>query len=181
MRRPRPLAARPLVWSTIRYGISGAIVALVYLGLPVALNAGAGVPIQVAIPLAYVTAVTLQFNLQRHFVFRHVPEFALTRRAQVGRYLMIGAVQYPATAIATALLPALLGLSARVTFVGVALTMSLIVFLILRAHIFHAIEDLDPFPKIGSGVEGEVAEQELGGGGGRADERQVDPVQAPVH
>ena len=143
MRRLRPLAAALLDWSTIRYGIVGAITALVYLGVPVVLNGDASVPIQVAIPLAYVTAVALQFNLQRHFVFRHVSVFALTRRAQMGRYVMIGALQYPATAIATALLPPLLGLSARATFVLVALTMSLTIFLVLRTHIFHGTHTPD--------------------------------------
>jgi len=141
MRRLRRLAASLLDWSTIRYGIAGTIAAFVYLSLPVVLNERAGVPIQVAIPFAYVTAVTMHFNLQRHFVFRHVAEFALTRRAQVVRYLIIGAVQYPTTAIATALLPSLLGLSARATFVVVALTMSVSVFLVLRTHIFHAKHD----------------------------------------
>jgi hypothetical protein len=53
----RPLKAVLLDWSTVRYGIAGAITALVYLGLPVVLNGEADVPIQIAIPLAYVTAV----------------------------------------------------------------------------------------------------------------------------
>jgi putative flippase GtrA len=177
MRRLRPLTAVLLDWSTIRYGIAGAITALVYLGLPVVLNGEAGMPIQVAIPLAYVTAVALQFNLQRHFVFRHVSAFALTRRAQVGRYVMIGAVQYPATALATALLPPLLGLSERVTFVVVALTMSLMIFLVLRTHIFHGTHAPDD---LCSGTEIDVVQENFRGGGRRAGDRETDSIEAPV-
>lgn len=177
IRRFRPLTAVLFDWSTIRYGIAGAITALVYLGLPVVLNGEAGIPIQVAIPLAYVTAVALQFNLQRHFVFRHVPAFALTQRAQVGRYVMIGAVQYPATALATALLPPLLGLSERATFVVVALAMSLMIFLVLRTHIFHATEAPGD---VRSGTEIDVIQENLRRGGRRAGDREADSVEAPV-
>ena len=180
VRRPRSLVAGLLDWSTLRYGITGAIAALVYLSLPVVLNGGAGVPIQVAIPLAYVTAVTLHFNLQRHFVFRHVSEFALTRRAQVGRYLMIGAVQYPTTAIATALLPALLGFSARETFVIVALTMSLAVFLVLRTHIFHATHELDDVGRSSSRAEIDVAQEDFLGGRRRTGDRETNAIEAPA-
>lgn len=180
MRRLRSLAASLLDWSTIRYGITGAIAALAYLSLPVVLNGGAGVPIQVAIPLAYVTAVTLHFNLQRHFVFRHVSEFALTRRAQVGRYVMIGAVQYPATALATALLPALLGLSARETFVVVALTMSLMVFLVLRTHIFQATPAPDDAGRCSSRAEIDVAQEDFLGRRRRTGDRETDAIEAPV-
>jgi putative flippase GtrA len=141
MRHPFTLAAQLLSNSAIRYGIAGATVALVYISLPVVLNAGARVPLELSIPVSYLTAVTLHFNLQRHFVFRHVHSFALTRRAQIGRYVIMGAVQYPTAAIATALLPRLLGLSARATFVVVALTMSVGAFLVLRAHIFHGSRD----------------------------------------
>ena len=89
MRRLHVLARHPLTGPTMRYAIAGATVAIVYLGIPVTLNGGAGVPVQVAIPIAYVAAVTLHFNLQRHFVFRHVSEFALSRREQITRYVGI--------------------------------------------------------------------------------------------
>lgn len=180
MRRLRPLAESLCHWSTIRYGIAGAIAALVYLSLPVALNGAAGVPIQVAIPLAYVTAVVVQFNLQRRFVFRHVSEFALTRRAQVGRYLMLGAIQYPVTAIATALLPSVLGISARATFVLVALAMSLTIFLLLRTHIFHETRSPDLVGPGRSPAQLDVAQEDLGGGSRRAGDREADAVEAPV-
>jgi putative flippase GtrA len=121
----------------IRYGIAGATVAAVYLGVPLFLDGALGAPIQVGIALGYVLAIALHFNLQRHFVFRHVPDFALSGRQQIGRYVAIGAVQYPTTALATAFLPSALGLSARATFVIVTLAISLTFFLVLRRHVFH--------------------------------------------
>ena len=100
------LRRRPLAGPLVRYGIAGAH------GRRASTwrcrscsTACSGVPIEVAIPIAYVLAVTLHFNLQRHFVFRHVDEFALSTRQQIGRYVVIGAIQYPITALATALLP----------------------------------------------------------------------------
>jgi hypothetical protein len=58
-------------------------------------------------------------------------------RQQIGRYLVIGAIQYPTTALATAFLPGLLGLSQRVVFVLVTLVMSVTFFLLLHGQVFH--------------------------------------------
>ena len=146
MRVVRVLAGHPLTGSGVRYGISGLAVAAVYLGVPVVLSGSAGVPIELVIPIAYVLAISLHFTLQRHFVFRHITGFALSRRQQVARYVLIGSVQYPTTAIATALLPGLLGLSSRATYVVTSLTMSLIFFLVLRVRVFHASIEPDPSP-----------------------------------
>lgn len=141
MQRIRTLASHELTGSTIRYGIAGALVAAVYLGLPLALSAG-GVALQVAIPIGYVVAMTVHFNLQRQFVFRHVAAFALSARQQVGRYLVIGAVQYPTTAICVAELPALLHVSERIVYVATTITISTICFLLLRTRVFHAQDAL---------------------------------------
>jgi putative flippase GtrA len=137
MRRVRALLNHTLVGSTVRYGIAGSIVGGVYVGLPLALNGGFGMPIEAAIPIAYAIALTLHFNLQRHFVFRHVEEFALQRRQQILRYLGIAAFQYPTTALATALLPSALHISQRVAYVITVVTISAIAFVVLRTHIFH--------------------------------------------
>jgi putative flippase GtrA len=126
-----------LVGPAIRYGLAGATVAAVYLGTPLLLNGALGIPIELAIAFAYVLAVTLQFNLQRHFVFGHVSEFALPVRRQIGRYVVIGAIQYPITVLATTFLPGLLGVSERVVFVIITLVISLTFFLVLRGHVFH--------------------------------------------
>ena len=92
------LTDRELAGSTVRYAIAGATVAGTYLAIPLGLGWLFAVPIEVAIPIAYVLAVSLHFMLQRHFVFRHVETFALTTRQQIGRYIAMGAVQYPTTA-----------------------------------------------------------------------------------
>src|SRR3569833_2368250 len=86
----------------LRYASVGATVALTYLGLTLALSGPAGWSIQVAIPIAYVTAVALHFTLQRLFVFRSSGEFALATHQQIGRYVIIGTTQYALTAGATA-------------------------------------------------------------------------------
>jgi putative flippase GtrA len=170
------LLRHPLAGVGLRYAITGGVVGLVYIGMPVVLNGGAGVAIEVAIPIAYVLAVSLHFNLQRHFVFRHVAEFALSRRKQIGRYVMIGAVQYPTTAIATAVLPKVLGLSQRVTYVIVTLTMSLVFFVLLRTVIFHSTTEVDD----GLRSELEVAELEFLVRGGATHQGHPDAVQPPV-
>lgn len=166
MRRLRSLANHPITASGVRYAIAGTIVAGVYVGIPIALNGGAGVPLEAVIPIAYLTAVILHFNLQRRFVFRHVDEFALSRRDQILRYVMAGVIQYPTTAIATALLPELFGISPRATFVVVTLTVSLIFFLVLRRHIFHpSAESVEEPEHLDSPqtprIESEVPKQDL--------------------
>jgi putative flippase GtrA len=144
MQRARTLVTHPLAGPTLRYGIAGSTVAVVYLGLPVILNGGFGVPIEIAIPIAYVLAITLHFNLQRHFVFRHVADFALSSRQQVGRYVVVGAIQYPVIALSTALLPGVLGLSERVTYLCTAFAISVTFFLILRSHVFQPTDETAP-------------------------------------
>lgn len=139
------LIAHPLAGPTLRYGITGVIVSSIYFGGPLLLNGVAGLPLEVAIPIAYLTAVCLHFTLQRTFVFRHVTQFALTKRQQAMRYLAIGAVQYPTTAILTAVLPGLVHVQARLVYLTIAGAGSLTLFLVLRSRVFHEHEpDLDP-------------------------------------
>ena len=137
MRSLRARLSHDLTGPLIRYGIAGGCVALVYLAVPLLLHDVVGLPIEAAIPIAYALALTLHFNLQRYFVFSHVDEFALTTRQQIGRYGMIAAVQYPTTALATAFLPGLLGVSSDAAFLIITLTISLTAFLLLRGHVFH--------------------------------------------
>jgi putative flippase GtrA len=137
MRSLRALLSHDLTGPLIRYCIVGGGVALVYLGVPLLLHDVVGMPIEVAIPIAYALAITLHFNLQRHFVFHHIDEFALSTRTQIGRYAMIAAVQYPTTALATAFLPGLLHISSDVAFLIVSPTISVMTFMVLRGHVFH--------------------------------------------
>src|SRR4051812_34831471 len=62
----------------LRFVVSGATVAVVYLGLGLLLSGPLGVPIQVAIPVSYVLSVLLNYTLQRTFVFAHSETFALS-------------------------------------------------------------------------------------------------------
>jgi putative flippase GtrA len=133
----RALFDHPLTWPTIRYAIAGLTVASVYLGLPIALNGIFGMPIEAAIPIAYVVAISLHFTLQRLFVFRHVETFALSRREQAMRYVAIAAVQYPTTALSTAILPGLLHVSERAAYLGTALVVAVTFYVVLRTHVFH--------------------------------------------
>ncbi len=133
-----PASLRNLVtWAMVRYAISGTIVAVFYLGAPIAINAALGVPLEVCLPVVYVMAVSLQFTLQRLFVFRHITEFALTVSQQIRWYVVIAAVQYPLSALATAFLPKLLGVPQRAVYVVATLTIALCTFLFLRRRVFH--------------------------------------------
>jgi putative flippase GtrA len=123
-----------------RYAVAGAIVAMVYVGGTLLLSGPVGLPIQAAIPIAYVVAVALHFLLQRTFVFRHDGEFALSVREQIVRYLLIAATQYPATAALTALLPALFGMSDQVAYLITVAVISLTFFFVLRWGVFHPHE-----------------------------------------
>jgi putative flippase GtrA len=181
MRSARRLANHPLAGSGLRYVTAGATVAAVYLGLPVVLNGGAGVPIQAAILIALILAASLHFTLQRYFVFRHVAVFALSRRQQVARYVVIWAGQYGVTAAATAILPKLLGLSSRATFVVVTLVISATFFIVLRTRIFHAPERGDDPPESRSAHDVHVGDEQLTLGGGSAGESEPNPVQPQVH
>ncbi len=161
MRRVLALAGHPLTGPGIRYGIAGIVVASVYLGVPVALNGGAGVPIEAAIPIAYVLAISLHFTLQRTFVWRHITEFALTTRGQLKRYGVMATVQYPTTAIATAVLPGLLHLPQRDTYVIVTLSMALVSFTFLRTLVFHGHDPRSQPVRSDSPADLEVAEEQL--------------------
>jgi putative flippase GtrA len=147
----RALARHHVAGPLLRYCTAGATVAAVYLSIPIVLGAALDVPIQVAIPVAYIVAVSLHFTLQRHFVFGHVTSFALTAREQIARYVAIGAVQYPTTALASAFFPGLLGVSEPVVFVCTTLVVSTTFFLLLRSHVFHPTEEPDaPHPLDGA-------------------------------
>jgi putative flippase GtrA len=136
--------------ATIRYAISGAIVGVLYLGMPIFLNSVFGIPLEACLPVVYVLAITLQFTLQRLFVFRHVSEFALSIRRQALWYVMIAAIQYPLSAAATALLPSLLRVPERLVYVVATLVISLATFLFLRRSVFHESAPISSAPDSGA-------------------------------
>ena len=67
-----------LTWETLRYAISGSSSTLTYIALTLLLSGPADIPIQIAIPVSYVTALVLNFTLQRRFVFPTDEDLVLT-------------------------------------------------------------------------------------------------------
>jgi putative flippase GtrA len=126
----------------LRFVLSGGTVAVVYLGLGLLLSGPFGVPIQIAIPVSYVVSVLFNYSMQRWFVFAHSDAFALSPQAQFVRYVQIGAAQYVLTALATAVLPDVLGLDEQVVYVATALIAAAITFVVLRLIVFHGSQDV---------------------------------------
>jgi len=124
----------------LRYLLVGGLTAGVYLGLGVLLSGPGDMNIQLAIPIAYAVSLVVHFSLQRYFVWAHKEEYALGAGGQGTRYLAIAGVQYVMTALATAFLPDVLGVSEQVVFVVGAVVATLIVFTVLRLHVFHGAE-----------------------------------------
>jgi putative flippase GtrA len=121
----------------LRYVVGGSFTTVWYVGLTLTLSGPIDVPIQLAIPVSYVTALMLHFLLQRRFVFRREAGFALGRARQLRRYLTTAFIQYSLAAICTATLPSLLHARERLVYAVTALTLAAFTFLILRAHVFH--------------------------------------------
>jgi hypothetical protein len=140
LERPHTLIRSLLTWSTLRYAISGTIVGVFSLAMPVLLNAEFGVALEVCIPIIYVLSAMLQFSLQRLFVFRHIEKFALPMHRQGLWYVAIAAFQYPVSALSTAFLPSLLGVPARAVYVVATLAVALLTLLFLRTNVFHELE-----------------------------------------
>jgi putative flippase GtrA len=124
-------------WETVRYGISGSFSTLTYIALTLLVSGPLDVPIQIAIPVSYVVSVLFNYSMQRWFVFAHSDAFALSPQAQFVRYVQIGAAQYALTALATAVLPDVLGLDEQVIYVATALIAAAITFVVLRLVVFH--------------------------------------------
>jgi putative flippase GtrA len=135
--RRRLASIRTLLPHATRYAAAGTLVGATYIGLTLVFSGPVGVPIQLVIPLALAAAGTLHFVLQRTFVFRDREVFALSSGAQAWRYVVIAAVQYGATATATAVLPGLVGVSEQVAYVAAACVVSGTTFLFLRSRVFH--------------------------------------------
>jgi putative flippase GtrA len=121
----------------LRYVVGGSFTTVWYVGLTLTLSGPLDVPIQLAIPVCYATALMLHFLLQRRFVFRREAGFALARGRQLRRYLSTALIQYSLAALCTATLPTLLHARERLVYAVTALTLAAFTFLILRAHVFH--------------------------------------------
>lgn len=119
----------------VRYGLTGAVVALTYLG-GAYLLASAGLPVYAAIAISYPTAVVLHFVAQRSFVFRG-NQFQLSMRQQLVRYVGVGSAQLVLTYGGTAVLVSL-GVDQFAAFLATTVIATAALFLTLRRGVFHA-------------------------------------------
>jgi putative flippase GtrA len=124
-----------------RFALAGGVVSLVYVLTTILLADVAGVPFQVALPLGYGIGLVTHFTLQRVFVWIHHEEFALPVQQQVGRYLIMAAVQYGLTAASTAFFPDRLGVSTEVVYLVTVVILVSLNFFVFRHGIFHAKAD----------------------------------------
>jgi putative flippase GtrA len=122
----------------VSFVVSGGTIALVYLATTTILASVVGLPFQLALAIGFSVSIALHFTLQRLFVWTHHEEFELPLHHQVGRYLMVAAVQYGVTAASTALLPSVLGVPTEVVYLATVAVVLGVNFLVFRNVIFHA-------------------------------------------
>jgi putative flippase GtrA len=143
---PRTIAARLLhlrspesgtAGQGVRFAVAGGAVALIYLTTTTVLAEVFDVPFQVALIIGTAAGLVAHFTLQRLFVWVHHEDFALGLHAQVGRYLVVAAVQYGLTALSTSVLPDALGVPVTPVYLVTALALATLNFLIFRGGIFH--------------------------------------------
>ncbi len=127
-----------VVGQGVRFALSGGTVALVYLATTTLLAEVVGLPFQVALAIGFCVGLVVHFTLQRVFVWTHHEEFALPLAHQVGRYLVVAAVQYGVTAASTALLPSALGVPTETVYLVTVVVVLSTNFLVFRSGIFHA-------------------------------------------
>lgn len=127
-----------LLGQGVRFAAAGGLVAATYLGVTLLLADLAGLHFQVALLIGFGCGLTLQFTLQRLFVWAHAEQFALPLHHQVGRYLLLAGAQYGLTAASTSLLPGLLGLPTELVYLATAALLVSANFLIFRHGVFHA-------------------------------------------
>jgi putative flippase GtrA len=128
-------------WETVRYAVSGSFSTITYIVQTLIVAGPLDVPIQIAIPVSYATALVLNFTLQRRFVFPTEEGFALGRGSQLRRYVVAVLVQYGVTATSTAVLPDLLGVPETDIYVVTVLILAVCAFLTLRSLVFHPNEE----------------------------------------
>jgi putative flippase GtrA len=121
-----------------RFALSGGLVALVYATATTLLHDVFGLPFELALAIGYVLSAVVHYTLQRLFVWRHAEQFALQAHRQLARYLLVSGSQYGLTALATAKLPALLGVPVEAVYLVTMLTLAVVNFVIFRTRVFHA-------------------------------------------
>jgi putative flippase GtrA len=128
-----PLIFRPVVMS--KFVVTGALVGAAHLGLVTLMVLG-GVPIQVALALAFVAALALHFTMNRQWVFASDGGYALHFSRQGARYLATAVLSYAVTATAVAVLPDATGLPELAVFFLAAGAMACVSFVLLNVWVF---------------------------------------------
>ena len=120
-----------------RFLLAGGFITILYLSVTTLLRTAFDAPWWLAIAVGYVVATSTHFVLHRRFVFRREEGFQLTIGQQLPRFVAVVVCQYAVTATAMAVLPDLLGLPSLLVFFGVAATVTIASFLLLRTRLFH--------------------------------------------
>jgi putative flippase GtrA len=124
----------------IRFLMTGAVVAVVYLTATTVLADVCHVTFQLALIAGYAMAICVHFVLQRLFVWAPRRRFALGVREQVGRYLLLALFQYAVTATTTSLLPHALGTPVTLVYLATAAALTTLSFLVFRSRVFHSAD-----------------------------------------
>ena len=128
---------RQVTLQLVRFGLTGAVAFAIYTGGTLLLSGPFGLPIVLAIGIAFSVSLAFNFTMQRHFVFFDHDTFALGARTQFIRYLIAAACNYALTSLIVTTVPGALGVSQQLVFVVTALVMSLVGFTVVRWWIFH--------------------------------------------
>ncbi len=127
-----------LLGQGVRFVIVGGIAAVIYLLTTTLLALVVGLPFQVALTIGFLLAMAFHFTMQRLFVWANREGFALAFHHQAGRYLAMAGAQYGVTSAATSLLPAVLGLPTEMVYLGTAMLLPVVNFMVFRYGVFHA-------------------------------------------
>jgi putative flippase GtrA len=127
-----------LLGQGVRFLLAGGIVVVVYVTTTTVLANVVGLHFQVALLIGFGVAMLVQFNLYRVFVWVHHEEFALPMHHQLGRYVAAAGVNYGLTAVATAVLPGVLGVPTEAVYLVMVAALPVMNFVLLRYVIFHA-------------------------------------------
>lgn len=155
-----------LLGQGVRFVVVGGTTALVYLLSTTLLASAAGMPFEAALAIGFWLAIAVNFTLQRLFVWAQHEAFALPLNRQFGRYLAVAGMQYLLTAAGLALLPSLLGLSTEAVYLGVAVLLASVNFVIYRNGVFHAqgLQEPSRRPEVGVDTYGRPPEASRLGG-----------------
>ncbi len=121
----------------LKFLLTGSTVTAVQLGAVTSLVL-AGVPIQLALGMAYVVSLSLHFTLNRQWVFASDKGYAFRFTGQGARYIIIAISSYALTATGVAVVPGLLGIPQLAAFFLVTAMVACFSFLALHLWIFRA-------------------------------------------